>query len=80
MQQNHKEPIDDIKVFWDSAKKTLYSAINEKRNSVQKAIKSARERTYHMCIFIIQNIQQSNNNMHIKQLFDCNKLYQHVTK
>ena len=41
MQQNHKEPIDDIKVFWYSAKKTIYSAINEKHNAVQNAITSA---------------------------------------
>ena len=39
MRQNHKETIDDVKAFWDAAKKTLYSAINEKQNSVQNAIK-----------------------------------------
>ena len=36
--------------------KTIYSAINEKRNSVQNEMKSAWERTYHVCLFIIQNI------------------------
>ena len=45
---------------------------------------------YYVCVFIIQNIhvidtiitglyQQSDTNMHIKQLFDCDKLYEHVT-
>ena len=56
MQQNQKATIDDVKTFWDSAKKTLYSAINEKRNSVQNAIKLVWERTYHVCIFLIQKI------------------------
>ena len=53
MQQNHKEPIDDVEVFWNSAKKMVYSAINEKRNSVQNAIKKAWMRMYYVCIFII---------------------------
>ena len=39
MEQHHKETIDDVKAFWYSAKKILYTAINEKRNSVQNAIK-----------------------------------------
>ena len=58
MQQNHKETIDDVKICWDSAKKTLCSAINEKYNSVQNAIESVWEHTYHVYIFIIQNIHE----------------------
>ena len=53
MQQNHKEPIDDVEEFWKSARKMVYSAINEKRNSVQNAIKKAWTRMYYVCIFII---------------------------
>ena len=53
MRQHHKETIDNVKTFRDSAKKMLYSAINEKRNSVQNAIKSVWERTCYVCIFII---------------------------
>ena len=53
IQQHHKDTIDDVKAFWDLAKKMLYTAINEKRISVQNAIKSVWERMYYVCIFII---------------------------
>ena len=56
MQQHHIETIGDVKAFWDSAKKMHYTLINEKRNSVQNAIKKNWQRTYHVCVFIIQNI------------------------
>ena len=48
--QNHKNPIDDVKAIWHSAKKMLYSAMKEKRNSVQNSIKLVWERAYHVYI------------------------------
>ena len=36
MQQNHKEPIYDVKEFWDAAEKALYLAINEKNATQYK--------------------------------------------
>ena len=53
MQQHHKETIGDVKAFWDSAKKWVHTSINEKRNSVQNAIKKMWHRTYYVCIYII---------------------------
>ena len=56
MQEHHKETICDVKTFWNSVKKMLYTLINEKRNSVQNANKKMWHRTCYVCIIINQNI------------------------